>query len=193
MLKQILSFLFITLFAFASVGTVFAHGEDPEEDSTAVSEEDAHNEDATADGHGGGSSLNVIATIGGVIGAVVLAGGAMMFLKQSPSLLTIAGLALIGFTGLLHAIAGAEWVDILLVLNGVGYVALGIAWVIPLQVVNRQSQIIAGALIVYTLVTIVGYFTTHDHYDYLGIISKAVEFALLLIIGLSLRPSPEKG
>ena len=129
----------------------------------------------------------MVATIAGIIAAVGLAGGAMMMLPERPSTLVLAGLALIEFTGLLHLVAGAAWSDTLLILNGIGYVVLGIAWVSPIQMMGNQRQIVAGILIVYTLITIIGYFATHDHYDYLGIISKVVEFALLAVLALSFR------
>ena len=159
---------------------------------TADEGADAHAEDG-ADDHGGGSNLNLIATMSGIIAAVALAGGAMMFLGERPNTLTLAGLALIGFTGLLHLVAGTAWSDTLLILNGIGYVVLAIAWVSPQQIMGNQRQIVAGILIVYTLITIIGYFATHDHYDYLGIISKVIEFVLLAVLALSFKSAGAEG
>ena len=179
---------------------VLADGEEPEGEATAEAgghghgEADSHGA-AEGDGHGaaeddghgggGGSRLNPVATIGGIIAAAALVAGAMMF--TTPSMLTLAGLALIGFTGALHFIAGGAWFDILLVLNGIGFIVLAAAWVWPTELISNQRNVVAGVLIVYTLITIIGYFATHDHYDYLGVISKVVEVGLLVVLGLSFR------
>ena len=163
------------------------HAENEATDDHAEDTTDAHADEA--DDHGGGSNLNTLATVGGIIGAIVLVAGAMMILNPSPSSLVLAGLALIGFTGVLHLVVGAAWSDTLLILNGLGYMGLAIAWVWPQQFIPNQNKIVAAILIVYTLITIVGYFGTHDHYDYTAILSKIVEVVLILVLGLSFRPN----
>lgn len=119
---------------------------------------------------------------GGLACALLITAVIAQSATPRPGRLQLAGLALIGITGGLHLIGGLIWEEWLLVFNGLGFVGLGLAWVLPFSFIPRQHQLISSILIVYTLVTIAGYFVTHTRYDLLGILSKGVELALLLVV-----------
>ncbi|MFK7801654.1 MAG: hypothetical protein AB8G95_08490 [Anaerolineae bacterium] len=174
------------------------HTEDEEDhsgESDAHTEEgDSHNEDGDhghtdgEDNHGDGSG-NTGFVIGGIIGAVLLAAGAAFMFSPRPSMLVLIGLALIGATGVIHLMVGANWGDTLLLLNGIGFLGLGVVWAIPNQMIPNQKRIVAIVLAVYTLITILGYFLTHDHYDFVAILTKVIEVPLLIILAISVFSS----
>lgn len=84
-------------------------------------------------------------------------------------------------TGFIHLAVGipADW---LLIANGVGYfVLLGLRFVEPIR--NSRWMIVLNVgIIIYTSITIVGYFYTHGHVDSIGLVSKAVEGVLILAV-----------
>ncbi len=186
-------------FVFAFTLPVIGHGDDPEEEPAAQVEDsqddgDGHSDDgdhSDEDGHQE-SSGNLQFVIGGIIGALLLAGGAVFLFSPRPPTMVLAGLALIGATGVIHLMVGAFWGDTILLLNGIGYLVLGVVWGMPNEMFSNQKKIVAGILAVYTLITIGGYFATHDHYDFVAILTKAIEGLLLIILGLAVfRPDVE--
>lgn len=90
-------------------------------------------------------------------------------------------IALTTMTGVIHLLIGltGEW---LLLANGVGFMGLLGLIYLPFTFLRRWRTVLVAGMIVYTLVTIAGYFVTHDHVDNLGLATKAVE--VLLIVGL---------
>jgi len=100
--------------------------------------------------------------------------------------------AVIGLTVLtaaLHMLSGAR--DYLLYLNGVGYlVLLTLLYFAPLGPLELYRPWLYGILAAYTLITIAGYFVVHpgllqgDFFDRLGLVTKAVEVALLAVLGI---------
>ena len=136
------------------------------------------------------SGATLAPLIGGLIGGVVLAGVAMMMIQPKPDRLMLSVLFGIGFAGILHLAVALIWGDNLLLLNGAGFIVLGIAWGWFTGLVPGGRTTILAVLAVYTLVTFVGYFVTHDHFDLVGLASKAAEAFLLIVIGIILfRPS----
>ena len=188
----LLSIFFSLLIAVPVMG----HGDDPEEEETSAEVSDSHSDEedehaSEGDGHGSDTS-NAIFIIGGIIGAALLATGAAFLFTPRPGYMILTGLALIGATGVIHLMVGAIWGDILLLLNGLGYFVLGVAWAMPNQFIPNQKRISAIILTIYTLITILGYFLTHDHYDFVAIITKAIEIPLLAILAMSAyQPSTE--
>lgn len=206
--------LFGMLIILISVAPVLGHGEDPEEEEKAAEveeqhadEDDGHQDDddhqddgdhvetdehaAEGDDHGGGFG-NIQFVVGGIIGALLLAGGVAFLFSPRPSMMILVGLALIGATGVIHLMVGGNWGDTILLLNGIGFLVLGAVWGMPNELFSNQKRITAGILVIYTLITIVGYFATHDHYDFVAILTKVIEVPLLIILGLSaFRPSSE--
>ncbi len=97
----------------------------------------------------------------------------------------IIGLALL--TGLIHLFVGLQSYFIL-VLNGLGFIALAIGLYLLPQLANWRSQI-RWVLIVYTAVTIVGYFAIFPQpLNYgLGLVTKAIEVILIVLLFLPSR------
>ena len=169
------------------------HAED--ETTTEVSddhaeEEDGHTEEEDDHGEGSGNTRYVI---GGIVGALLLVAGAAFLFSPRPNIIILIGLALIGATGVVHLMVGAAWGDTLLLLNGIGYLVLGILWAMPNQMIPNQKRILAIILAVYTLITIVGYFVTHDHYDFVALFTKVIEVPLLIILVISVYLIPDNG
>lgn len=192
----IIAFILFLLTLFFVI-PAFAHGEDPEEgESTAQiadggdghSDNNPHSEGD--DDHGDGSG-NTSFAIGGIIGATLLALSAAFMFFPRPSMLVLIGLALIGATGVIHIMVGVNWGVALLLLNGIGFLGLGVVWAMPNEIISNQQRIIVIVLAIYTLITILGYFFTHDHYDFVAILTKVIEALLLIILAISIL-SPEK-
>lgn len=202
--KKITVLLFILISLLLTV-PVIAHGDDPDEEetSTEVSEdhsetekEDTHTDEDegedhsdSEDEHTSGTS-NTSFVIGGLIGATLLAAGAAFIFSPRPGSMTLIGLALIGATGAIHIMVGSMWGDTLLLLNGIGFLGLGVLWAMPNQFIPNQKRILAIVLALYTLVTILGYFLTHDHYDFVAILTKVIEVPLLIILAAAALQSP---
>lgn len=182
--------ILLTILLFCSLLLPFpALGhEDLEEGSgseaAALNEGDGHSEEA--DDHDAKEDGTLSLVLGGIIGAAVLALGGVFLFNPRPNPMTLIGLALIGMTGVIHLMIGVGWGNILLVLNGLGYLILGIMWALPVQSVSYQKRLFNIVLIVYTLITIAGYFLTHDHYDFIAILTKVVEVLLLIALAFSL-------
>ena len=97
----------------------------------------------------------------------------------------IAGLALL--TGLIHLFLGLQG-QFILVLNGLGFIALVIGLYLLPQLANWKTQI-RWVLIAYTAVTIVGYFAiVPQPLDYgLGLVTKAIEVILIVLLFMQSR------
>lgn len=182
----------IILFSLSFAVPALADGEPGEEDGHAeVSDDHAEDEDGHDDG--GEGSGNTRYVIGGIVGALLLVAGAAFLFSPRPNIIILIGLALIGATGVVHLMVGAAWGDTLLLLNGIGYLVLGILWAMPNQMIPNQKRILAIILAVYTLITIVGYFVTHDHYDFVALFTKVIEVPLLIILVISVYLIPDNG
>ena len=171
-------FLLLLMVSLLFTVPVLAHGDDPDEEESTAEVADDHGEE---DAHDEGLS-NVSVVIGGIAGAALLAIGAAYLFSPRPDLISLIGLALIGGTGIIHLMVGLTWSDMLLILNAIGYIGLGIVWVMPKQFFPNQRRILAAVLALYTLATIFGYFLTHDHFDFVGLMAKVIEFPLFLIL-----------
>ena len=89
-------------------------------------------------------------------------------------------------TGVIHTVIlpllGFEW--LLMPLNGIGFIVLtGLVFFEP-SFLSGQRNLIIYLFLVYTLITIVGYFVVNSAYDTIGIITKVDEVLLLIALWL---------
>lgn len=94
-------------------------------------------------------------------------------------------------TAIIHMVLGQP----LFLLNGLGYLALTAAYILPVAIFRRYHTIIRWLFIGYTLATIVLYFVFHAdgswQQDGLGIATKLVEIILLLLLLYDGTTQPE--
>jgi hypothetical protein len=95
------------------------------------------------------------------------------------SLLDYGIVGLISAAAVLHLLVGLTG-DLLLLANGLGFLGLMGLLYLPLALLKRFHNLLVGVTILYTLVTIVGYFITHSQVDNLGLASKGIEIMLIL-------------
>ena len=91
-------------------------------------------------------------------------------------------------TALIHLFLAAVFppMRLLFILNGVGFLALLVSYFLP-QLSNYRN-LINGALITFAAVTVVGYFVVNGiKPDPLGWITKLIEIALIVLLGLDRR------
>ncbi len=120
-----------------------------------------------------------------VCGLVVT--GLLYFLpthRPGPLQLAVAGLG--ASTAMLHFLLGLNG-DLLLLFNGLGTASLLVLLFVPIGPDHeRRTIMLILALLIYTLVTFVGYFAMHSavHYSFVGLVSKGIELALSACLGL---------
>ncbi len=165
-------FLMFALFFALSIPTytVFADGDGHGEPTGD------HDEEAAS----GSFSLPLLLSIGA---GVLAAGGAATTKRFNPFQLGVIGLGVM--TGVLHLIIGLGG-ETLLLLNGLGYLALLGVIFFPLGELDKYNQLLRIVLLGYTVVTLVAYFALHTpaQYSATGIITKIIEVALLVVLGL---------
>ena len=165
----------LLLLLSASSMVVFADGGHGGEDEAVV--DDGH------DDEGGGFAMMPL--ILGMGAAVVVSGGAYATDKKRFSNVQLATLGLTVVTGVLHLVMGFSG-DTLLLVNGLGYLALSLAFFLPGSLFNSAQLPLLVVLAVYTLITIVGYFVLHSSAQFtaFALLTKAVEVVLLVCVGL---------
>ena len=174
---------FVILLLSLPTTLVFGDGGHGDED-TAAEGADSHGDEA-ADAHNeGGSGFALMPLVLGIVVGGVLSGGVYASdNKRSGLLLGIIGLTVA--TGVLHLMPGSP----LMILNGLGYLALAAALFLPLPLPENIVRMVPIILGIYTLVTIVGYFVLHTpaQYSTLGLADKAIEVVLIILLGAYLR------
>jgi len=70
-------------------------------------------------------------------------------------------------------------------LNGISYIVLLIAFYAPL--LSAYRKLVGSALLLYTALTIVLYFFLGQPYDALGLLTKASEMLLIVLIAVKIR------
>ena len=85
-------------------------------------------------------------------------------------------------TGIIHFILGLQG-DTILLVNGIGYLGLAGLRFLPLITNPSHERLFDIAIVAYAAVTIVGYFVIHGDVDTVGLITKATEVILILIVG----------
>lgn len=88
---------------------------------------------------------------------------------------------LIAFAGFIHLAAGRSG-DWLLLANGIGYLVFVILRGHKAIRTTKWNSLLSIIIVIYTLITFVGYFLTHDHYDIVAISTKASEIILMLLL-----------
>jgi hypothetical protein len=92
---------------------------------------------------------------------------------------------LLAVTSAMHIYLGVLG-DTLLLLNGVGYYILLLALYWPIEQTQKWRRLLSWILVLYTSVTIIGYFVVHvemyPHFDRIGLFNKAVELLLLVLM-----------
>lgn len=114
---------------------------------------------------------------------IVTSGAIWVIAKDRMTILHYGINALLVATGVIHVLY-TLLEDPLLFLNGVGYLGLAILYLLPISTKQPYKQILNIVTIIYTLITIVGYFVIHlgGHFDLLGLITKAVEILLVVLV-----------
>lgn len=123
-----------------------------------------------------------LAAAGGMITAV------HFHTSARPDRLQTTAIGLIALTGMIHFYLGIRG-DWLLLANGLGFFALLCALYFPIAPLAAVRRPLLGVLLLYTLVTFVGYFVSHTPaaYDAVGLASKGLELALMAVLAVALR------
>ena len=172
--------LLLGLLFIAIPGAAVAQDTDDEE----TSETEAMDMDESEDEGINISNTMYIAAVLSVVGVVIAHFVFKSYFGFEPLDYAIIGLTL--FTALVHVRFGT-YGEQLLLLNGIGYsVLLGVLYFPRLR---RFQLWVIAALVVYTLITIVGYVVDHgfDHVDYDGYITKIAEVLLLVPLALKAK------
>lgn len=107
------------------------------------------------------------------------------------SLVKIAIIILTLITAIVHIALG----DPLFILNGLGYLALLAAYLLPWSLFVKRHGLIRWLFIAYTLLTIILYFVFHAdgswQQDGLGMVTKLAEVILLLLIFIDSPSKPD--
>ena len=107
--------------------------------------------------------------------------------KKSVSFLQLALIALGSMTAFLHLGIGLRGRGLLL-MNGLGYVGLIYALLLPISYLVAKRIWIYWLLLGYTVVTFVGYFATHSvsMFSWMAILTKVIELGLMgmLLVGI---------
>ena len=105
---------------------------------------------------------------------------AFILSKKSVSFLQLALIGLGSMTAFLHLGIGLRGKGLLL-LNGLGYIGLIYAFLLPISLLVARRTWIAWLLLAYTAVTFVGYFATHSvsMFTWMGILTKVIELGLI--------------
>ena len=123
-----------------------------------------------------------------VVAAGMATGGAYAKFRDSYPVMEYAIVATIAITAFIHLFVGLEG-DLLLILNGLGYIALASVRFLPQLQQKMPLNILNGATIIYTIITIIGYFVVHGGVETVGLITKAIELALIALIFVNIRQS----
>ncbi len=78
---------------------------------------------------------------------------------------------------------GLNFGVILFILNGLGYLGLLAALQLPIPQLARFRSAARGALVAYAALTIVLWFIMAPLYDIIGYVDKAIEVALIALLG----------
>jgi hypothetical protein len=105
-------------------------------------------------------------------------------------LLNIGIIVLTAATAVIHlgmAIPSPWPFNLLFALNGMGYLALLAGLYLKLPVIGRRPHLVRLLFIAYTLTTIVLFFVMNTTYGTFGLVTKAIE-ALLVVLLIFIKP-----
>lgn len=175
-----------------------ADDEDDHNDDDGHANDDGHHDDdgghANDDGHHGGpfTWASLTPLFAGLGVAAVVSGASAALIRPSLRSSDLVVVALSVVTGVLHLVIGLSGYQLLL-LNGLGFLALVAALYQPFFQTSLLKTTLRIVLLLYTLVTIAGYFFLHSltQIDALGVASKLVELALVLVLAVQLGQGQE--
>jgi hypothetical protein len=142
-----------------------------------------HGDEVVNETVGGGGAFMLSNTIL-IIGSLFLAIGAVGLLALfSKASLTkwLGGVVVLGLlSGFVHLGIGIQG-DMLLLLNGLGYLALVAALFLPASFLVEKRRQILWVLLGYTIITFIGYFISHPlgGYSNMGLFTKLIELGLM--------------
>ncbi len=172
MLRLAIKALLCVLLLSLSLTIVFAHGEDEETgaaDAASV---------VTTTTQTNSPFWSVFASLGL---SAVATGGSWTIARQQLTNVQLVIIALMVSTGIIHLILGLQG-DILLLFNSIGYLGLVGLRFLPLLRGSKPLLLVNGAIIIYTFVTIIGYFVVHGTVETVGLITKVIEVLLILAV-----------
>lgn len=122
---------------------------------------------------------------------------AFILSKKSVSLLQLGLIGLGSMTAFLHLGIGLRGRGLLL-LNGLGYVGLIYALLLPISFLVARRIWIYWLLLAYTAITFIGYFATHSvsMFSWMAILTKVVELGLMGLLLVRIwqnRRTPSQG
>lgn len=169
--RQILLILLVL-----GLGTATLYAQDEEHGADHSQVENAEDEAALSN-----TAIMVISLGLGVVSA----GISWLVAKDRLGILQYGIIILLVTTGFIHVLY-TLLSDLLLFANGVGYLGLAILYLLPMATEQPYKRLLNGITIIYTLITIIGYFVVHleGHFDLIGIATKAVELALVGAVAL---------
>ncbi|MGQ9501760.1 MAG: hypothetical protein ACUVSF_11265 [Anaerolineae bacterium] len=93
------------------------------------------------------------------------------------------------FTAAVHLYMGVLYYEALFVLNGLGYLGLLGALFLPIPVIRSLRSVWRWLLVGYAALTIILYFVINQlGVDALGLVTKAAEVLLIVLLVLERRP-----
>ncbi len=120
---------------------------------------------------------------------IVVAGGRQMIGGAKLKVAQLAILALGVMTAILHLAVGMRG-EVLMLLNGLGYLGLLGLLYLPINIVpSNWLQPLHWLVLGYTIVTLAGYFVLHPlgEYSRFGLATKAIELLLIVAIGMRIK------
>ena len=122
--------------------------------------------------------------VSGVL-SLLTVGIAYFFMTLSWTIWQFGVVSLTALSAFIHLGFGLRG-ETLLLLNGLGYLALLALLTVPILAAQRQW--LRWLLVIYTIVTFVGYFVLHtpDAYSTTALLTKVVEVGLLLCLGMQI-------
>lgn len=127
-----------------------------------------------------GSRTLIILLISGGL-AVGMTGAVWLISERNLPVSILLASFLTVFTGAIHLAFGLRG-DFLLLANGIGFLGFAVIRSIDVIRLSQFNKSIILALMGYTIVTFLGYFLTHDHFDTIGLVSKLTEAILFIVL-----------
>ena len=141
-----------------------------------------HEDEVVNEIAGGGAFMlsNTILIVGSLMLAIGAVGLLALFSK-TPLTKWLVGVVVLGIlSGFIHLGIGIQG-DMLLLLNGLGYLVLVAALFLPASFLVEKRRQILWVFLGYTIITFIGYFISHPlgGYSNIGLLIKLIELGLM--------------